>query len=131
MTSEKASINRVAMRLLAILLNLMLAACSSGLPPEGAPTPAVEGARLFKAKGCYSCHSIGAGPKAGPDLKGLFSRREETWIRAYVSDPVAMVAKDPIARALKEQYKIQMPKMMISPQEMDALLGYLRDATQP
>jgi len=119
------------MRLLAIPLFLLIVACGSGLPPENGSAPAVEGARLFKAKGCYSCHSIGQGPKAGPDLKGLFTRREEAWIRAYVSDPVTMVANDPIARGLKEQYKIQMPKMMISSQEMDALLGYLRNATQP
>ncbi|HKY63161.1 MAG TPA: cytochrome c [bacterium] len=119
------------MRIGTILLLLLLAACGGGAAPESGSAPAVEGARLFKAKGCYSCHSIGEGPKAGPDLKGLFARREEAWIRAYVSDPVAMVASDPIARGLKEQYKIQMPKMMISPQEMDALLGYLRSATQP
>ncbi|HEX5034498.1 MAG TPA: cytochrome c [bacterium] len=119
------------MRIGPIFLLLLLAACGGGSAPESGSAPAVEGARLFKAKGCYSCHSIGDGPKAGPDLKGLFARREEAWIRAYVSDPVAMVASDPIARGLKEQYKIQMPKMMISPQEMDALLGYLRGATQP
>ncbi|HKX12134.1 MAG TPA: cytochrome c [bacterium] len=114
-----------------LILVLVLAACGSGTAPESGSAPAVEGARLFKAKGCYSCHSIGDGPKAGPDLKGLFARREEAWIRAYVSDPVTMVATDPIARGLKEQYKIQMPKMMISEPEMDALLGYLRGATQP
>ena len=119
------------MRFGAISFLLLLAACGPGASPEDGPLPAVEGARLFKAKGCYSCHSIGEGPKAGPDLKGLFARRDEAWIRAYVSDPVAMVAKDPVARGLKEQYKIQMPKMMISPAEMDALLGYLRGATQP
>ena len=114
-----------------LFLCLVLTACGSGSAPDGGSAPAVEGARLFKAKGCYSCHSIGDGPKAGPDLKGLFARREEAWIRSYVSDPVMMVATDPIARGLKEQYKIQMPKMMISDQEMDALLGYLRGATQP
>ncbi len=119
------------MRFRRVFLLLILTACGSGTAPESGVAPAVEGARLFKAKGCYSCHSIGDGPKAGPDLKGLFTRREEAWIRAYVSDPVTMVANDPIARGLKEQYKIQMPKMMISPAEMDALLGYLRGATQP
>ncbi len=113
------------------LILLLFTACGSGSAPESGSAPAVEGARLFKAKGCYSCHSIGDGPRAGPDLKGLFARREEAWVRAYVSDPVTMVATDPVARGLKEQYKIQMPKMLISAQEMDALLGYLRDATQP
>jgi hypothetical protein len=69
--------------------------------------------------------------KVGPDLQGLFSRREEAWIRSYISDPLAMVERDPIARQLKAQYKIQMPKMMISPAEMEPLLAYLRQAGAP
>jgi cytochrome c2 len=119
------------MRLLLLTAFLCLVSCSAGEGPPSSSLPAVEGARLFKAKGCYSCHTIGEGPRVGPDLKDLFIRREEAWIRAYVSDPVAMVVTDPIAKNLKEQYKVQMPKMIISPGEMDALLGYLRGASLP
>ncbi len=114
-----------------LLLSLLgLVACSSGaVDPSG--IPGVEGARLFKAKGCITCHTIGDGVKVGPDLMGLFGRREEGWIRRYLSDPVAMVEQDPIAQGLKAQYKVQMPKMMMSPSEMDQLLAYLRQATLP
>jgi len=109
---------------------LWLSACASA-PPDPGAFPGVEGARLFKAKGCITCHTIGDGVKVGHDLIGLFGRREEAWIRRYLSDPVAMVEQDPVAQGLKAQYKIQMPKMMISPTEMDQLLAYLRQATLP
>ncbi|MCC6273469.1 MAG: cytochrome c [Deltaproteobacteria bacterium] len=112
-------------------LLFLLGACSVAPLPQDTATPAVEGARLFKAKGCTTCHTIGGGVKVGPDLQGLFSRREEAWIRRYIADPVTMVEQDPIARELKAQYKIQMPKMMISPAEMDRLLAYLREAGTP
>jgi len=112
-------------------LLFLLGACSVASSPQDAATPAVEGARLFKAKGCTTCHTFGEGVKVGPDLQGLFSRRDEAWIRRYIADPVTMVEQDPIARELKAQYKIQMPKMMISPAEMDQLLAYLREAGSP
>lgn len=112
-------------------LLFLLGACSVAPAPQEAALPGVEGARLFKAKGCTTCHTIGGGVKVGPDLMGLFSRRDEAWIRRYIADPVTMVEQDPIARELKAQYKIQMPKMMISPAEMDQLLAYLRQAGAP
>lgn len=111
-----------------LALLLLFTACSVASTPGEAPLPGVEGARLFKAKGCTTCHTIGQGVKVGPDLHGLFSRRDEAWIRRYISDPVTMVEQDPIAAELKRQYKIQMPRMMISPAEMDQLLAYLREA---
>jgi mono/diheme cytochrome c family protein len=98
---------------------------------EAGPTPVlITGEILFKAKQCYSCHTIGGGPLAGPDLKGLFSRRNEAWVRNYISDPVQMAKTDPIARELKAAYKIQMPRLYLRPAELDQLILYLQSSTR-
>lgn len=111
-----------------LILLFLLGACSAGSSSQELAIPAVEGARLFKAKGCATCHTIGEGVKVGPDLQGLFSRRDEAWLRRYISDPITMVESDPIAKELKQRYKVQMPRLMISPAELDQLLAYLREA---
>ena len=117
----------MARHVLFLLLGLV-AACSAPAASNPGAVPAVEGSRLFKAKGCYACHTLGQGVKVGPDLQGLFSRRDETWVRRYLSDPVTMAAQDPVARQLKDTYKIQMPKMLLTPHELEQLLAYLRTA---
>jgi nitrite reductase (NO-forming) len=113
-------------------------------PPKASPTPAIApeatpttkgladmpGARLFKTKNCYTCHSIGKGKMTGPDLKGLFTRRDEAWVRKYIPDPMGMTKTDPIALKLKEEYKSQMPNPMLSPKELDELITYLKEATK-
>jgi nitrite reductase (NO-forming) len=96
--------------------------------PEGAaPMP---GAVLFKTKNCYTCHSIGKGKMIGPDLKGLFSRREEAWVMKYIADPVSMTKTDPVAMKLKEEYKTQMPNPVLTPKELEELVTYLKEATK-
>jgi hypothetical protein len=66
----------------------------------------------------------------GPDLKGLFTRRDEAWVRKYIPDPMGMTKTDPIALKLKEEYKSQMPNPMLSPKELDELITYLKEATK-
>ena len=105
--------------------------------PMVAPTPspqteiqAMPGAKLFKTKTCYTCHTLGKGKAVGPDLKGIFARRDEAWLRKYISDPVMMTREDPIARQLKAEFKTQMPKVAMTPEELDQLLAYLKEAAK-
>jgi mono/diheme cytochrome c family protein len=91
----------------------------------------LSGSVLFKAKGCYTCHSIGGGDRVGPDLKGLFERRDEPWVRKYLHDPVTMTAEDPIAMELKEKYRAQMPRLNLSSQEIEQLMKFLQTNSQP
>ncbi len=111
---------------------LILAICLGvgACQPAGQGGLPVSGEVLFKAKQCYSCHSIGHGDLAGPDLRGLLSRRPEPWVRAYLTDPIKMAQEDPTARALKERYKVQMPKVYLSPEELNQLIAYLKKATR-
>ena len=117
--------------LLILLLLFTLRSVSYGL--EASPSDNIQdmpGAGLFKAKTCYSCHSIGNGKLVGPDLKGLFERRDEVWVRKFILDPTSMTASDPIAIKLKAEYMTQMPNPILTPEELNQLIAYLKAATK-
>jgi nitric oxide reductase subunit C len=75
-----------------------------------------DGKALYDKK-CKLCHAIGddRGAKAdlGGKLDGVGSKRDEAWLRAYLTDP-----KSKIEGA-------KMPKMKLSDAEMDALVKYM------
>ncbi|MBT8194780.1 MAG: c-type cytochrome [Acidimicrobiia bacterium] len=49
------------------------------------------GAKLFQAKGCVGCHSIGeTGADTGPALDHVVTRRTESWLLAHFRDPQAV-----------------------------------------
>ncbi|MFO1462595.1 MAG: multicopper oxidase domain-containing protein [bacterium] len=115
-------------------------------PAKPAPTPAAQapaeagtasaglqdmpGAKLFKTKTCVTCHTIGQGKRIGPDLKGLFARRDEAWLRKYIPDATKATKEDPIAMQLKAEYKTQMPKLPLTDEELNQILAYLKEATK-
>ena len=85
-----------------------------------------QGKTIFQQK-CASCHTIGKGNLVGPDLKGVFERREKDWIRAFISDPIKMISEgDPIATKLLEEFNnIQMPSLGLSDEELDSVIAFL------
>lgn len=84
------------------------------------------GERVYKSKGCQSCHTIGKGKSAGPDLAGVTSRRDEEWLRRWLKDPPAMVQTDPIAKQMLQEYNnVVMPKMNLTDQEIENLLHFM------
>lgn len=87
---------------------------------------AAEGRVVFEQY-CASCHTIGGGAKAGPDLQGVAERRDPAWLRRWLEAPDVMLAEgDPIATDLLRQYNnIPMPNQNLSTTEIDALLAYL------
>jgi ubiquinol-cytochrome c reductase cytochrome b subunit len=53
-----------------------------------APQSAVEGAMVYQANDCASCHKInGVGDELGPSLNGIGERRDRKWIEAHFADP--------------------------------------------
>ena len=73
------------------------------LAPTNHGQAAETGREIFQ-NNCASCHTIGKGKSVGPDLAGVTSRREESWLKRQIKDPEGLIAeKDPIAmRLLKE-----------------------------
>ena len=73
---------------------------------------AADGAALFEGK-CGACHSVGGGPKAGPDLKGVVAKRGKDGAILAIVDP----AKAGLAAS--------MPQLGLSRPEAEAIRVYL------
>lgn len=90
--------------------------------------PIPPGELTFLKVGCKSCHTVGGGKLIGPDLAGVTQRRDEGWIRTWLKDPPSMLATDPTARKLFEEYLTPMPSYGLTQKEIDSLIEYLRSA---
>lgn len=73
---------------------------------------AADGKALFEAK-CAACHSIGEGPKAGPDLKGVIAKRGK--------EGTILAIRDPGAARLQPT----MPNLGLSKADAEAMVAYL------
>ena len=77
---------------------------------------------------CAACHTIGKGRTVGPDLAGVTSRREESWLKRQIKDPERLIAeKDPIAmQLLKESKNIPMVTLELNDAQVVAVIAYLK-----
>ena len=73
---------------------------------------AADGKALFEAK-CAACHSIGEGPKAGPDLKGVIAKRGKAGTVLAILDPAAA------------RLQPTMPNLGLSKADAEATVAYL------
>ena len=80
---------------------------------------------------CAACHTIGKGDHIGPDLAGITSARDRTWLSKFIYAPDKMLAAgDPIARQLYAKYKnLPMPNLALSVEDVNVIVDYL--AKQP
>ncbi len=88
---------------------------------------AETGQEIFESN-CAACHTIGKGKLVGPDLAGVTSRREESWLKRQIQEPDRLIAeKDPIAlQLLKESDNVEMPPPELSDAEVAAVISYLK-----
>jgi len=95
--------------------------------PDAAETRrlAAEGARLFRAKGCTRCHTIGGGDRDGPDLAGVTERRSYAWVVMMLTQPEYMVQADHTAQQLLIEHFLEMPNLEITVEEARAVWAYL------
>lgn len=91
--------------------------------------PISLGERIYLGAGCTACHTMGRGKFVGPDLKDVRTRRDRAWLRKWLDDPPGMLAGDPATRKLFQDYTIQMPKLSLSPAEIDSLIDFLEQAS--
>lgn len=70
-----------------------------------APAAAQETAQYFR-QNCASCHTVGGGRLAGPDLKDVGQRQNEDWLISFIMNPQAVLASgDAYAAKLKDEAK--------------------------
>jgi mono/diheme cytochrome c family protein len=113
-----ASYNYSLLKVPAAGRTVLLAAAD---PAEG---DAAKGKSTFDAK-CALCHSIGAGDKIGPDLKGATRRHDDKWLTWWLLETDRMQKTDPAAKALLAKYRTSMPNLALKPSEVRELLQFL------
>ena len=89
---------------------------------------AAESGQEIFLDNCAACHTIGKGKLVGPDLAGVTSRREESWLERQIKDPESLIAeKDPIAmQLLQEADNVPMVSLELSDEEVVAVIAYLK-----
>jgi nitrite reductase (NO-forming) len=97
-------------------------------PASATPTEpdAVQGKLAFESK-CLACHSMGQGPKMGPDIAGVTKRRSDEWLAKWMKSPEQMLKTDPDAQTMLKQFNnIPMPNQNLSDAEIKQYLAYFR-----
>lgn len=97
------------------------------IPATGVPDDpvALRGKLDFETK-CLACHTIGGGPKVGPDLYGVTRRRDEAWLRRWLESPEKMLQTDEQAKQMLAQWKLAMPNQGLSPEEIGQYITYFK-----
>jgi len=75
---------------------------------------------------CTACH-MAEERMIGPALKGVYERRNAAWVMNMIINPTEMLKKDPIAKALLEEYNNAiMLDSNLSEEDTRAIAEYLR-----
>lgn len=127
---------------LAIAAFVVVLIANSAFAQEAEPSPAQQfvvdtalakiGKNVWAAKGCMSCHTIGQGNLAAPDLNGVYDRRTVAWVKSLLKDPEALFDSDETAKALlKEWNGFRMPNMKLTDAEIEAVMHYVAQQQKP
>jgi protein SCO1/2 len=91
---------------------------------------ASRGKTVYNKNGCYVCHAFGR-QLAAPDLMAVTDRRDQDWLRRWLKDTNGMLATDPQAKAMLEQYRhIKMPQFKLADSDIDAIIHYMAQESQ-
>ncbi len=86
---------------------------------------AENGASVFDLK-CSSCHKLTDERLVGPGWKGLSSKHKPEWIMNFITNPDAMIDKDPELQAQLELCLVRMPNQNLSDDDARALFEFMR-----
>lgn len=86
---------------------------------------AAHGEEIFK-KLCAACHKVDK-KFIGPAPKDVLKRRSPEWVMNIMLNPVEMIEKDPLTKALQEEFNgAIMPNQSINEADARDLLEYFR-----
>lgn len=86
---------------------------------------AKKGKQIAEAK-CSSCHKITDEKLVGPGWKGVSERRRPEWLMNFITNPDAMIDKDPEVQAQLEICLVRMPNQGITDVEAREIVEYMR-----
>jgi mono/diheme cytochrome c family protein len=95
------------------------------LSPKLNPTMAAEGKKVYEVK-CAACHKLTNEKLVGPGWAGVTKRFTPEWIMNFITNPDAMIDKDPELQAQLEICLVRMPNQNLSDQEAHSVLEFMR-----
>lgn len=110
-----------------LALVVLAGACRTGerAGDEATTVAADPGQEIFD-RVCFACHSIGEGPRVGPDLKDIHQVREHDWLVRWMRDPLTMTKTDSIGRAILAQWNnVPMVSPNLNDEEIEQVLDYI------
>jgi protein SCO1/2 len=98
---------------------------------EAVPVNISDKGQYIFATHCAACHTIGHGDKIGPDLLGVSTVRDRSWLMRFILRPDELIAEgDPVAVELFKKYKqVNMPNLRLADADIKALIDFLDTQT--
>ena len=84
-----------------------------------------EGKKIYEVK-CSGCHKLTNEKLVGPGWKGVSERNKPEWIMNFITNPNAMIDKDPKLQAQLELCLVRMPNQSLSDDDARHLLEFMR-----
>ena len=98
---------------------------------DAPPMAAFDLGAFTYMKRCAACHTIGGGGTHTPDLLGVTDRRDRAWLTRFIAAPNEMrAAGDSAALALRAKYQVQMPNLLLTDEEVQAVIGYVAEQSR-
>ncbi|MCK9480334.1 MAG: cytochrome c [Bacteroidia bacterium] len=86
---------------------------------------AEKGKAIYDMK-CQSCHKLTDERLVGPGWHGVTQRRTPAWLLNFITNPDAMLDKDPELQAQLEICLVRMPNQNVADEEAYALVEFMR-----
>jgi mono/diheme cytochrome c family protein len=87
----------------------IVALIAAGMAVSAAAQPGAQDAATFYEENCAACHTIGAGPQGGPDLKGVTARRDREWLTRFLLDPASLESDPAVVEMIRAADGLTMP----------------------
>ena len=84
-----------------------------------------DGKAIYDLK-CQSCHKLTNEKLVGPGWSGVTKKLSPEWIMNFITNPDAMIDKDPEAQAQLEICLVRMPNQNLSDDDARSLLEFMR-----
>ena len=95
------------------------------LDPKLNVAMAEAGEKIVGVK-CTSCHKMTEERLVGPGWKGVTQRKTPHWIMNFITNPDAMIDKDPELQAQLELCLVRMPNQSLADEEARNIVEFMR-----